>query len=125
MIFLVGSSGQKNLDMMLCCHLTWKLNISDLDVDLKACIACLSYIITSTVRFDCDHSALYSELQQLGLPPEHSTSIKRVVDDVRTDLSQKLKNLSLKGRLYSSFSVVQHYANLTPLGFVIFNINVL
>lgn len=70
--------------------------LSDPDVDLKACIACLSYIITSTVQFNCDHSALYSELQQLGLPPEHSTSIMRMLVDVRDNLARKLRSSSLK-----------------------------
>ncbi|KAF2897028.1 hypothetical protein ILUMI_09144 [Ignelater luminosus] len=68
----------------------------DLDVDLKACIACLSYIIFSTIRFNCNHGALLSELQQLGLPREHSTSIKKVIDDHGEHLVTKLKATSLK-----------------------------
>ncbi|GJQ84269.1 hypothetical protein Trydic_g2933 [Trypoxylus dichotomus] len=68
----------------------------DLDVDLKACIACLSFIITSTVRYNCDRNMLHSELQQLGLPREHSTSIKRVTDDNYTEIAAKLEANSLK-----------------------------
>ncbi|CAH0561940.1 unnamed protein product [Brassicogethes aeneus] len=71
----------------------------DSDIDLKACIACLTYIITSATRFNCDSSALHSELQQLGLPREHSTSIKRVTDDQITHLAAKFRSCSLKGLL--------------------------
>lgn len=74
----------------MCLHL-------DTDVDLKACIACLTFIITSATRFGCDQSALHSELQQLGLPREHSTSIKRIVDENANDLAAKFKAASLKG----------------------------
>ncbi|XP_022901458.1 COMM domain-containing protein 4 [Onthophagus taurus] len=65
-------------------------------IDLKACIACLGFILTSTIKFNCDHNALHSELQQLGLPREHSTSIKRVTSENCLDIATKLKGSSLK-----------------------------
>ncbi|KAK9707629.1 hypothetical protein QE152_g27700 [Popillia japonica] len=68
----------------------------DLDLDLKACVACLSFIITSTVGYNCDRSVLHSELQQLGLPREHSTSIRRVTDDNYGEIAAKLAASSLK-----------------------------
>lgn len=40
---------------------------------------------------------MHSELQQLGLPREHSTSIKRVVDENANDLTAKFKAASLRG----------------------------
>ncbi|XP_056647755.1 COMM domain-containing protein 4 [Diorhabda carinulata] len=72
--------------------------------DLKACIACISYILTSTIRFNCDSSALQSELQQLGLPREHSTSLKRIIDDQATLLTEKFKALSLRVNPLEEFS---------------------
>ncbi|KAJ8967924.1 hypothetical protein NQ314_002583 [Rhamnusium bicolor] len=76
----------------------------DADIDLKACVACLSYIITSTVRFNCDSSALQSELQQLGLPREHITSIKRIIDDQSANLAAKFKTSSLRVNPLENFT---------------------
>ncbi|KRT78195.1 hypothetical protein AMK59_6797, partial [Oryctes borbonicus] len=77
----------------------------DLDIDLKACMACLSFIITSTVRYNCDRNMLHSELQQLGLPREHSTSIKRVTDDNYTEIATKLGASSLKVNPLEKYSI--------------------
>ncbi|CAH1121262.1 unnamed protein product [Ceutorhynchus assimilis] len=63
----------------------------DADIDLKSCIACLKYIISSATRFHCESSALQSELQQLGLPREHSNSIKRVFEEYNGALSENFK----------------------------------
>ncbi|XP_025835586.1 COMM domain-containing protein 4 [Agrilus planipennis] len=68
----------------------------DNDVDLKACVACLSFIITSAVRYNCDNSALFSELQQLGLPREHSVSLIKVTTDKTAEITKKLEKISLK-----------------------------
>ncbi|KAF5286117.1 hypothetical protein FQA39_LY16400 [Lamprigera yunnana] len=67
----------------------------DADVDLKACVACISYIISSTIRYNCDHAALFSELQQLGLPREHSLSLKKVVAEYAEALTTSFKSSSL------------------------------
>lgn len=71
--------------------------ISDSDSDLKACIACLRFIIFSTCKFQCGTSALLSELQQLGLPREHSSSIKKVIDEKQDSITEILKSSGLKG----------------------------
>ncbi|XP_060516089.1 COMM domain-containing protein 4 [Cylas formicarius] len=76
----------------------------DSDIDLKACIACLTYIISSATRFNCDSSALQSELQQLGLPREHSTSIKRVFEDQNANLAETFKTQSLKVNALEQFA---------------------
>ncbi|XP_030748784.1 COMM domain-containing protein 4-like [Sitophilus oryzae] len=68
----------------------------DTDINLKACIACLTYIISAATRFNCESSALQSELQQLGLPREHSISIKRVYDEQSGNLTDYFKSRSLK-----------------------------
>lgn len=69
----------------------------DLEMDLKSSIACLEFIVSSAVRYNCNSSALHTELQQLGLPREHSTSIKRVIDEKSDELVMKFKSQSLKG----------------------------
>lgn len=68
----------------------------DNDHDLQACIACISYILTAATRFNIDSNILQSELLQLGLPREHSTAIKRVLDDQLPNLTEKFKMCSLK-----------------------------
>nr|CAH7722837.1 unnamed protein product [Callosobruchus chinensis] len=68
----------------------------DDDIDLKACIACLNFIISSTSRFNCDGNALQSELQQLGLPREHSTVIKRIVESQLKTLISTFKTQTLR-----------------------------
>lgn len=68
----------------------------DSDIDLRACIACISYILTVSTRFNVNSNVLQSELQQLGLPREHSTSLKRVLDDQILNLTEKFKNSSLQ-----------------------------
>lgn len=70
----------------------------DPTISLKACIACIQYILYSTVRYNCDHNALNSELQQLGLPREHSTAIKKVIDDQAQEIHAILKSSSLKSK---------------------------
>lgn len=68
----------------------------DSDINLQACIACISYILTVATQFSSDSNILQSELQQLGLPREHSISIKRVLDDHIVNLTEKFKASSLK-----------------------------
>lgn len=61
-------------------------------------MACLVFILTSTVRFHCDINALHSELQQLGLPREHSSAIRKVIEEYNTDIKANLNNTSLRSR---------------------------
>lgn len=68
----------------------------DSDIDLRACIACISYILTVATQFNSDSNVLQSELQQLGLPREHSMSLKRVLDDQIVNLTEKFKANSLR-----------------------------
>ncbi|KAK5638187.1 hypothetical protein RI129_012482 [Pyrocoelia pectoralis] len=88
----------------------------DSDINLKACIACFSYIITSTARYNCDHGMLFAELQQLGLPREHSLSFKKVVDEYGGALVNKLKDSSLTvNKLQGSSVEVDREAKLANL----------
>ncbi|XP_044765155.1 COMM domain-containing protein 4 [Coccinella septempunctata] len=77
----------------------------DSDLELKACIACLRFIIFSTCKFQCETSALFSELQQLGLPREHSSSLKKVVDEKQDAILKILKASGLKVNPLESVSV--------------------
>ncbi len=45
--------------------------------DTMACISCLKHIIFSAAKFDCDDQSLEAELQQLGLPKEHTLALCR------------------------------------------------
>jgi len=42
-------------------------------------------------RFDCDEGALENELQQLGLPKEHSSSLCRAFKDKREALKAAME----------------------------------
>lgn len=69
----------------------------DSTVDLQSCIACLTFLLSSATRFSCDSSALQSELQQLGLPHEHSSSIKRVFEEHNSTLFEVFKKKTIQG----------------------------
>lgn len=86
------------------CRKLFSASKLDADIDLKACVACLDYIITSTTRFNCDSNALHRELQQLGLPREHSTSIQSVIDDQLASLTEKFRKSSLQINPLESFT---------------------
>lgn len=64
--------------------------------DIKACVALLEFVLKCSARNNCNGEILSSELQQLGLPKEHSTSICKVYDDVQSKLEACLKSSSLK-----------------------------
>lgn len=76
----------------------------DNDIELQACIACISFILSVATRFSSDSNVLHSELQQLGLPREHSTSLKRVFDEQISNLTEKFKLESLKINNLEAFS---------------------
>ncbi|XP_076122899.1 COMM domain-containing protein 4 isoform X2 [Alosa pseudoharengus] len=70
--------------------------------DIKASIAVLSFILTSAAKHDVDSESLSSELQQLGLPKEHTTGLCKSYEDKHTALQDKLRESSLRlGRLES------------------------
>lgn len=68
--------------------------------DIKASIAVLSFIFSSAAKYDVDSESLSSELQQLGLPKEHTTGLCKSYEDKHSALQERLKELSLRlGRL--------------------------
>ncbi|KAL2093238.1 hypothetical protein ACEWY4_010550 [Coilia grayii] len=64
--------------------------------DIKASIAVLSFILTSAAKHDVDSESLSSELQQLGLPKEHTTALCKSYEDKHTALQDKLRETSLR-----------------------------
>ncbi|XP_064169252.1 COMM domain-containing protein 4 isoform X2 [Anguilla rostrata] len=70
--------------------------------DIKASVAVLSFILSSAAKHDLDSESLSSELQQLGLPKEHTTGLCKSYEDKHTALQEKLRESSLRlGRLES------------------------
>lgn len=68
--------------------------------DIKASVAVLSFILSSAAKHDVDSDSLSSELQQLGLPKEHTTGLCKSYEDKHIALQEKLKESSLRlGRL--------------------------
>uniref|UniRef100_A0A3B4C783 COMM domain-containing protein n=1 Tax=Pygocentrus nattereri TaxID=42514 RepID=A0A3B4C783_PYGNA len=68
--------------------------------DIKASVAVLNFILSSAAKHDVDGESLSSELQQLGLPKEHTTGLCKSYEDKHAALQEKLKESSLRlGRL--------------------------
>ncbi|XP_037307655.2 COMM domain-containing protein 4 [Pungitius pungitius] len=68
--------------------------------DIKASVAVLSFIFSSAAKHDVDSESLSSELQQLGLPKEHTTGLCKSYEDKQSVLQGKLRETSLRlGRL--------------------------
>ncbi|CAI9732843.1 Hypothetical predicted protein [Octopus vulgaris] len=64
--------------------------------DIKASIAALCFIIRSAAKCDVDSDTLSNELQQLGLPKEHSTPLCKLYGDNVTKFQEQLRKQSLR-----------------------------
>ncbi|XP_071493829.1 COMM domain-containing protein 4-like [Diadema antillarum] len=64
--------------------------------DVKASIAALTFILTSAAKYNVDGESLSNELQQLGLPKEHSTALSRSYGDKRDKMQEQLRSQSLR-----------------------------
>uniref|UniRef100_A0A0B6ZLN1 COMM domain-containing protein n=1 Tax=Arion vulgaris TaxID=1028688 RepID=A0A0B6ZLN1_9EUPU len=64
--------------------------------DIKASIAALSFILSSAAKYDVDAETLSNELQQLGLPREHTTSLSRSYSDGQSQLQEHFRSTSLR-----------------------------
>ncbi|XP_051918258.1 COMM domain-containing protein 4 [Hippocampus zosterae] len=68
--------------------------------DIKASVAVLSFILSSAAKHDIDSESLSSELQQLGLPKEHTMGLCKSYEDKHSAVQDKLRETSLRlGRL--------------------------
>lgn len=65
--------------------------------DAKAMVAALELIFTSSARYGVSAADLSSELQQLGLPREHSAAIARLHTDYCPQITATLSSQSLRG----------------------------
>nr|XP_054749750.1 COMM domain-containing protein 4-like [Lytechinus pictus] len=65
--------------------------------DVKASIAALSFILSSAAKYNVDGESLSNELQQLGLPKEHSAALSRSYGDKREKMQEtfKIKKLEI------------------------------
>ncbi|KAK1157970.1 COMM domain-containing protein 4-like [Acipenser oxyrinchus oxyrinchus] len=64
--------------------------------DIKASVAVLSFILSSAAKHNVDSESLSSELQQLGLPKEHTTGLCKSYEDKQTVLQEKMRESSLR-----------------------------
>lgn len=64
--------------------------------DIKASVAALSFILSSAARHDVEESTLTNELQQLGLPKEHSDSLCRPYQEQKERLREQAASTSLR-----------------------------
>ncbi|XP_065884665.1 COMM domain-containing protein 4-like [Dysidea avara] len=64
--------------------------------DIKASVAALNFILTSAAKYSVDSESLSHELQQLGLPKEHTSSLCKAYGDNLTDLQLSLRQQSLR-----------------------------
>lgn len=67
---------------------------------LKSTLACIRFLITNAIRFDCDASVFGVELQQLGLQKENSNAICKVMVDYKEKLRQHLRENTLRGIIF-------------------------
>ncbi|XP_043481194.1 COMM domain-containing protein 4 [Leptopilina heterotoma] len=74
--------------------------------DSKAIVAALELILTSSARYGVSPADLSSELQQLGLPREHSAAIARIHTDNCPQVTAILTSQSLRLNRLTSFEIV-------------------
>lgn len=83
------------------CENNWIMHIyRTTDVlSMKAASSCINFVLQSAARHGAVDSALSSELQQLGLPREHSAAICKVYNEQCAAITNKLREQSLRGRV--------------------------
>jgi hypothetical protein len=64
--------------------------------EVKGAVAALHFIFLSSARYDVAEETLVEELQQLGLPKEHTEALVVALRDGRAPLRQHLADASLR-----------------------------
>ena len=64
--------------------------------ELKGVVAALHFILTCSARYDVAEETLALELQQLGLPKEHTEALVAALKDGKAPLQRHLAGASLK-----------------------------
>ena len=63
---------------------------------MKACVAAVSFVLSSSARHGVEEDALNNELQQLGLPKEHAAALCKVYNENVSTITEKFAAESLK-----------------------------
>ena len=66
------------------------------ETDTMATIAALKYILSTAAKFDCDDVVLENELQQLGLPKEHTIALCRPYREKKDAVREHLRNCTFR-----------------------------
>ncbi len=64
--------------------------------DIKAAIAALNFIFSSSARHGVDGETVSNELQQLGLPKEHANGVCKTYEDKMQQMKEVFKNQSMR-----------------------------
>ncbi|XP_077864510.1 COMM domain-containing protein 4-like [Saccoglossus kowalevskii] len=67
--------------------------------DVKGAIAALSFILTNAAKHSVDGESLSNELQQLGLPKEHSVALCKAYEDKLKVMQEVLRKQSLRCKM--------------------------
>lgn len=67
---------------------------------VKTAFGCIRFLIVNATRYNATDTIFDAELQQLGLPKEHSAAICRVHSEYAEALRTFLSENTLKGKLY-------------------------
>lgn len=104
-------TGQLDFDKVIRLTSDAKLN----EDETKAVVAALNFIVTSSSRYDTESEVLSNELQQLGLPKEHSTSLCKVYSDNFDQLKEALQKQSMKffGLKSGSYEIKSNFSTDT------------
>eukprot|EP00056_Hartaetosiga_gracilis_P015968 m.3498 g.3498 ORF g.3498 m.3498 type:complete len:172 (-) comp3556_c0_seq1:61-576(-) len=71
--------------------------------DMEVLVACVMYIMKNATRYDVDSETLANELQQLGLPKEHSQSLCKSFGSFSGKLRDHLGKQTLKVNALESY----------------------
>lgn len=66
---------------------------------VKSAMSCIRFLLVNAARFETNESTFSTELQQLGLPAEHSTAICRVFKEQSENIREYLTKNSLTGKI--------------------------
>lgn len=66
-------------------------------------MSCIRFLLVNATRFHTAETTFSAELQQLGLPGEHSAAICRVFNDKCSNIQEYLIKTSLTGKIYRKF----------------------
>jgi len=64
--------------------------------EIKAAVAALENVLINAAKYNCDDVVLENELQQLGLPREHTVSLCRPYKEQKESLRESLAARTLK-----------------------------